>query len=65
MTLQAFRAIHTAYINLLRNPFYTPDEHSPHHPNAQRNTKSWQITSTIFIKQIDKIGKSWAIESSR
>ncbi|KAF2155571.1 Sedlin [Myriangium duriaei CBS 260.36] len=58
----AFRALQTAYINLLRNPFYVPDEHSPQHPSAQRHAGSLQINSKIFTKEVDRIGQSWTPE---
>ncbi|KAJ4378398.1 hypothetical protein N0V86_006101 [Didymella sp. IMI 355093] len=40
----AFRALQTAYIKLLRNPFYNPDEHSPVTANAEHKIGSTQIT---------------------
>ncbi|TKX18710.1 sedlin-like protein 2 [Elsinoe australis] len=58
----AFHAIHNAYINLLRNPFYNPDEHSPAHQNAQRHAGSLQITSQTFIREVDRVGQTWHLE---
>lgn len=55
----AFRALQAAYVRLLRNPFYDPDEHSPHAPNADQSARSLQITSPMFINDIDYIGRSW------
>lgn len=55
----AFRALHTAYIRLLRNPFYDPDEHSPRAPVAEQRLGSMQITSPMFIKEVERIGRSW------
>jgi len=62
MTFQAFKALQTAYIRLLRNPFYVPDEHSPAPSNVQRHVGSLQITSKSFIQEIDRIGRAWAPE---
>ncbi|KAF1960236.1 Sedlin [Byssothecium circinans] len=56
----AFRALQTAYIMLLRNPFYNPDEHSPVTANAEQRVGSTQITSRNFIKEVKRIGDAWA-----
>ncbi|KAH7125365.1 Sedlin [Dendryphion nanum] len=56
----AFRALQTAYIKLLRNPFYNPDEHSPLTATAENKVGSMQITSRNFIQEIKKIGEAWA-----
>ncbi|KAF2490710.1 Sedlin [Lophium mytilinum] len=56
----AFRALQTAYISLLRNPFYDPDEHSPATANAEQRVGSTQITSRNFIREVKRIGDSWA-----
>ncbi|KAL9070322.1 MAG: hypothetical protein Q9157_005851 [Trypethelium eluteriae] len=55
----AFRALQTAYIGLLRNPFYNPDEHSPRTANAQQRIGSTQITSRRFIQEVQRIGNAW------
>ncbi|KAJ4988208.1 AFG1-like ATPase [Stagonosporopsis vannaccii] len=47
----AFRALQTAYIKLLRNPFYNPDEHSPVQADAEQKIGSTQITSRSFIQE--------------
>lgn len=44
----------TAYIKLLQNPFYDPDEHSP--PNGAGGKK---ITSRKFAEDMKRIGDSW------
>jgi hypothetical protein len=44
----------TAYIKLLQNPFYDPDEHSP--PNGVGGKK---ITSRKFAEDMKRIGDSW------
>ncbi|KAI4737722.1 Sedlin [Aureobasidium sp. EXF-12298] len=53
----AFQALQRAYINLLRNPFYTPEDHSP---NGQQSAASTQITSRNFINEVNRIGRVWA-----
>lgn len=53
---QAFQALQTAYIRLLRNPFYNPDDHDP---RINKTVGSLQITSPNFIKEVDRIGRSW------
>lgn len=55
----AFRALQTAYIMLLRNPFYDPDEHSPITANAEQRIGSTQITSRKFIKEVKRIADAW------
>ncbi|KAF1997548.1 Sedlin [Amniculicola lignicola CBS 123094] len=57
----AFRALQTAYIMLLRNPFYTPDEHSPLAANAEHRVGSTQITSRKFIQEVKRIAETWAL----
>lgn len=52
----AFRAIHTAYIRLLRNPFYDPDDHTP---RAVGGGRQMQIGSPVFIREMQRIGASW------
>ncbi|KAK4551946.1 hypothetical protein LTR86_010738 [Recurvomyces mirabilis] len=52
----AFQALQTAYIRLLRNPFYVPDDHDP---RTNRNRGSMEITSPRFIKEVERIGKAW------
>ncbi|KAI7331044.1 hypothetical protein KC315_g5353 [Hortaea werneckii] len=47
----------TAYIRLLRNPFYIPDDHDPKLAKEKRG--SLQITSPRFIKEVERIGKAW------
>lgn len=45
---------------LLRNPFYSPDEHSPLASNGEQRSGSTQITSKKFIQEIKRIGDAWA-----
>lgn len=58
----AFKAIQKAYVALLRNPFYEPDDHDP--VVAMQNggggaEGSLQITSRRFISEVERIGKTW------
>jgi len=55
----AFKALHTAYIRLLRNPFYDPDEHSPRSAQAAIRLGSMQIMSPKFIEEVARIGEAW------
>ncbi|RMX74725.1 hypothetical protein D0869_12309 [Hortaea werneckii] len=54
---KAFQALQTAYIRLLRNPFYVPDDHDPKLAKEKRG--SLQVTSPRFIKEVERIGKAW------
>jgi len=49
-----FKAMQTAYVRLLQNPFYDPDLHSP---PAGRGGK--KITSRRFIDDMRRIGETW------
>jgi hypothetical protein len=53
---QAFQALQTAYIRLLRNPFYVPDEHDSR--RAKVNA-SLEINSPNFIREVERIGNAW------
>lgn len=55
---QAFRALQTAYIRLLQNPFYVPDEHTPM-AAASGKGNGGQITSKKFIQEVKRIGEVW------
>ena len=55
---QAFKALQTAYIRLLQNPFYVPDEHTPM-AVANGSVKGSQITSKRFIDEVKRIGEAW------
>jgi hypothetical protein len=54
----AFRAVQTAYIQLMLNPFYTPDDRTPLQI-ANYGGKSPEITSKKFINELQRIGKVW------
>lgn len=49
-----FRAMQSAYVQLLQNPFYTPDEHSPVDGRGGK-----KITSRRFAEDMKRIGESW------
>ncbi|KEF57177.1 uncharacterized protein A1O9_07367 [Exophiala aquamarina CBS 119918] len=54
----AFRAVQTAYIQLMLNPFYSPDDRTPLQI-ANYGGKSPEITSKKFINELKRIGKVW------
>lgn len=54
----AFKAIQSAYIALLMNPFYTPEVRTPMQ-TMQATGKSAQITSKKFKTEMHRIGKIW------
>lgn len=54
--LQAFQALQTAYIRLLRNPFYLPDDHDS---RRAKGAASLEINSPNFIKEVERIGNAW------
>jgi hypothetical protein len=58
MTTQAFQALQGAYINLLRNPFYVPDEHDPRLSSKNRGA-SLHIESPKFTSEVERIGNDW------
>ncbi|KAI9811580.1 MAG: hypothetical protein M1827_005329 [Pycnora praestabilis] len=58
--VQVFRALQTAYVRLLQNPFYVPDDHAPLSSNGEHGTGSTQITSRKFIGEVKRIADAWA-----
>ena len=50
-----FKAMQVAYIRLMQNPFFDPDEHSP--PAGHGGSK---ITSRKFAEDMRRIGENWA-----
>ena len=54
----AFRAIQTAYIQLLQNPFYQPDDLPPM-ALANKEGRSAEITSPRFKRELKRIGGLW------
>ncbi|KAI9886775.1 MAG: hypothetical protein M1823_001418 [Watsoniomyces obsoletus] len=55
----AFKALQTAYVHLLQNPFYDPDAHSPLSSNGEYRSGNTQITSKKFIDEVRRIGEAW------
>ncbi|KJZ78727.1 hypothetical protein HIM_02118 [Hirsutella minnesotensis 3608] len=49
-----FRAMQNAYVRLLQNPFFDPDEHAP---LGGRGGK--KITSKRFVDEMRRIGEGW------
>lgn len=49
-----FKQLQAAYIRLLQNPFFDPDEHSP--VNGKGGKK---IGSKRFIEEVRVIGEGW------
>ena len=49
-----FRAVQTAYVRLLQNPFYDPDEQAP-----ARGRPGKGITNKRFAEDMRRIGESW------
>jgi trafficking protein particle complex subunit 2 len=54
----AFRAVHTAYIQLLQNPFYTPEDRTPLQL-ANQEGRSAEIKSGKFASEVQRIGRMW------
>lgn len=52
--MQVFKAMQTAYVRLLQNPFYDPDEHSP--PTGHGGKK---VISRRFADDLQRIGEAW------
>ena len=55
---QAFKALQTAYIRLLQNPFYVPDDHTPMAVASGKGVGG-EITSQKFIQEVQRIGEAW------
>lgn len=49
-----WKAVQAAYVRLLQNPFYEPDEHTP--PGGSGGKR---IRSVAFNEAMDRIGRSW------
>ncbi|KAM4065617.1 Longin-like protein [Hirsutella rhossiliensis] len=49
-----FRAMQTAYVRLLQNPFFDPDEHAPLGGRGGRS-----ISSKRFVEDMRRIGEAW------
>lgn len=56
-----FRAMQTAYVRLLQNPFYDPDEHAPLVvAGGGGGSGGKRITSRKFAEEMRRIGEGWA-----
>ncbi|KAI2605937.1 snare-like protein [Hypoxylon fragiforme] len=57
-----FRAMQTAYVRLLQNPFYDPDEHAPLilPPAGGGGVGGKRISSRRFAEEMRRIGEGWA-----
>jgi len=55
----AFRAVQTAYIQLMLNPFFTPEERTPLQL-ANSNGRPATITSKKFATELQRIGHAWS-----
>ncbi|KAL4789021.1 Sedlin [Aspergillus venezuelensis] len=56
----AFRALQTAYIQLLQNPFYSPDDHTAMTGSGAQAAKHSHIMDKRFVSEVNRIGNSWA-----
>lgn len=54
----AFKAIQSAYVNLLMNPFYTPEMRTPMQAFAATG-RNPEITSKKFKAEMGRIGTIW------
>lgn len=54
---QVFQALQTAYVHLLQNPFYSPNEHVPIDKTAAPTSINLR---TKFATEIKRIGDTWA-----
>ncbi|KAI1089311.1 snare-like protein [Rostrohypoxylon terebratum] len=60
-----FRSMQTAYVRLLQNPFYDPDEHAPlvaagGGGGSGGGSGGKRITSRKFAEEMRRIGEGWA-----
>ncbi|PYI20904.1 Sedlin [Aspergillus violaceofuscus CBS 115571] len=55
-----FRSLQDAYVQLLQNPFYTPSERSDTVKRPARVSSFPQVADKRFVKEILRIGESWA-----
>ncbi|QGA13644.1 hypothetical protein EYB26_001294 [Talaromyces marneffei] len=56
----AFRALQTAYIGLLQNPFYNPDDQNGASPVETMNDTLLGINDKKFITEVKRIGDMWS-----
>ncbi|KAL4870611.1 hypothetical protein BDV12DRAFT_165472 [Aspergillus spectabilis] len=56
----AFRALQNAYIQLLQNPFYSPDDQVTTTTGAIQAARPSHITDQKFLAEVNQIGDLWA-----
>lgn len=56
---QAFQALQTAYVRLLQNPFYSPDEGDSSSKAMISPKVSTDIRDKKFVSEVDRIGRLW------
>lgn len=54
---QVFQALQTAYVQLLQNPFYAPDDRTP---IAKATAPTSTSLKTKFATEIKRIGDAWS-----
>ncbi|KAN0072496.1 Sedlin, partial [Elaphomyces granulatus] len=55
----AFRALQNAYIQLLQNPFYSPDAHIPNVKATTPKHSPCSLSNRKFLTEVKRIGDSW------
>ncbi|KAI5291584.1 hypothetical protein KEM54_003321 [Ascosphaera aggregata] len=55
----AFRALQTAYVKLLQNPFYSPQNVDPIAKASMSSSGNTKITNAGFVNEVKKIGDLW------
>ncbi|PGH04748.1 hypothetical protein AJ79_06969 [Helicocarpus griseus UAMH5409] len=58
---QAFRALQTAYIKLLQNPFYQADGATPVGRTTMLTSDHFKMANNRFIEEIRHIGECWTV----
>lgn len=54
-----FRALQSAYVGLLRNPFFDPDEHGPQNVEVADALGRGKIGSQRFMALVRQVGEEW------
>ncbi|KAG2024457.1 hypothetical protein GB937_003648 [Aspergillus fischeri] len=52
--------LQTAYVQLLQNPFYFPDDYTPTAKTTASSSNASQIVDRKFIAAVKRIGDTWA-----
>ncbi|KAI5300621.1 hypothetical protein KEM56_002317 [Ascosphaera pollenicola] len=55
----AFRALQTAYVKLLQNPFYSPQNVDPIAKASMGPSGDTKITNAGFVNEVKRIGDLW------